>query len=252
MFPATNGQSKIRLVFPLCQRDGALLLANLRWQNELESKKDFTCVLSIESSTSPDLMQACHAEALKGYAGVESFVYPRAPIPKWPNAPNWAFQHAAQHMKHQAQPWFWMEPDCVPTKSCWLTVWNQQYFLRKKPLMGFIIPSMGHCNGTAIYPPNFPALSPKSMTCTNVAWDGLMKQDTIHLTADASDLMCHVWGIRNGRAQICGGEPAVFQTQAEVDAWVNPRAILFHRAKDTTLIARLRERRQTVMVLSQE
>lgn len=237
---------KIRVVLPLCQKDGPLLLQNLEWQKELDGVKDFDCVLAVESGTPASLIDSCVAAATLTYRSVQTFTYPRAPQLKWPNAPNWAFQHAARFMQRGRLPWFWMEPDCCPLKCSWLDVWNSQYFLRRKAIMGVIIPGMGHCNGTAIYPANFPILSPRSMTCTNVAWDGLMKSETIHLTADASDLLCHVWGIRNGRVHICCGEPAVFLTQKHVSDWVRPDAILLHRAKDTTLIQRLRERRTAI------
>lgn len=234
---------KIRVVLPLCQKDGPLLLQNLEWQKELDGVKDFDCVLAVEVGTHVSLMDSCEAAATLTYRSVQTFTYPRAPQLKWPNAPNWAFQHAARFMQRQQSPWFWMEPDCLPLRPGWLTVWNDRYVSARKPIMGYIIPNMGHCNGTAIYPANFPALSRLAMTCTDVAWDGLMKRETIHLTENAPDLMCHVWGIKGGRAMICGGDPAVFKSQADVDAWVNPKAVLFHRSKNTTLIERLRERR---------
>lgn len=234
---------KIRVVFPLCQKDGVLLLENLKWQVELDGRKDFDCIIAVEKGTRENLVESCINTASESYAWVETFFYPRAPKAKWPNAPNWVFQHTARHMHKQSSPWFWMEPDCLPLQPGWLAIWNQRYFDAAKPIMGFIIPNMGHCNGTAIYPANFPAICRKAMTCTDVAWDGLMKAETIHLTENAPDLMCQVWGIKNGKAMICGGEPAVFHTQSDVDQWVNPKAVLFHRSKNTTLIERLRERR---------
>lgn len=238
-----SNHQKIRVVFPLCGKDGSLLLENLKWQTELDGEKDFACTLAIESGTPGELTKPCLEEAGRTYRSVATFFYPRAPKAKWPNAPNWVFQHTARYMQRQSQPWFWMEPDCIALRPGWLTIWNDRYFVAGKPLMGFVIPRMGHCNGTAIYPANFPTFSRRAMTCTEVAWDGLMKAETIHLTANAQDLMCHVWGIKNGQALICGGEPAVFTSQAQVDAWVNPQAVLFHRSKNTTLIERLRERK---------
>lgn len=239
----TAASSKIRVVLPLCQKDGLLLLENLKWQTELDGHKEFNCILAVEAGTKTDLVQACLLEAAKSYQSLDIFTYPRVPKPKWPNAPNWVFQHVARHMQRQDDPWFFMEPDCIPLQPGWLPIWNERYLAAGKPLMGFIVPNMGHCNGTAVYPANFPALSRRAMTCTDVAWDDVMKAETIHLTTNAPDLMCHVWGIKNGVAMIYCGEPAVFTSQESVDEWVNLKAILFHRAKNTTLIERLRERR---------
>jgi hypothetical protein len=234
---------KIRVVFPLCQKDGKLLYENLRWQTELDGRKDFACIIAVESGTSSGLVDICTKEAAKSYSDVATFFYPRAPKPKWPNAPNWVFQHTARFMHRQGDPWFWMEADCLALRPGWLTIWNERYFSSGKPIMGCIVPQLGHCNGTAVYPANFPHLSRKAMTCTDVAWDGLMKPETIHLTENAPDLMCHVWGVKNGKALPFNGDPAVFKSQADVDAWVDPRAVLFHRSKNTTLIERLRERK---------
>lgn len=243
MYPNFSPEQKIRVVLPVCVKDAGLMAHNLVWQQELDGRKDFDCTLSIDASTPAPVRDEIEKLAWRTYADVEVLVYQPAPVSRWPNGPNWAFQKSAQHMARDKRPWFWMEPDCIPLKPHWLTVWNQAYHFHRKPIMGYVIPVMGHCNGTAVYPANFPMLSRQAMHCTDVAWDGLMKEETIHLTHNENQLLCHVWGIINGKAVPFGGEAAIFETQEQVQAWVNPRAVLFHRAKNSSLIERLREKR---------
>jgi hypothetical protein len=219
------------------------MLKNLDWQEEIDGRKDFDCVISADGSLTTNALYDLETIAWRTFSSVELCVYPEAPNSTWPFGPNWAFQHTAKYMERGGRPWFWMEPDCVALKSGWLNFLNQTYFRSRKPIMGVIIEGMGHCNGTAIYPANFPRLSPNSMRCTHLAWDGVMKDETIQHTADGKPMMCHVWGIENGKALAFGGSPAHFTSWEDVMRWVDPRAMVFHRAKDGSLIDQLRLKR---------
>lgn len=240
--PYKPNPKHIRVALPVCKRDMELMLHNLRWQRELDVRKDYDCVLSLDGELTPDEIVELESAAWDTFDWVDVNVYPTAPNKSWPQAPNWAFQHTARYMQKGSRPWFWMEPDCVPLCPDWLDVLNKEYWRCKKAIMGVIVEGMGHCNGTAIYPHNFPQLSRDSMECTDVAWDGLMKKDTIWTTHNVPHLMCHVWGITKGRAKPFGGSPAHFRTWSDVERWVNLSAVVFHRAKDSSLIDRLRER----------
>lgn len=239
-FAPVGGQ--IRVVLPVCPMDAHLMLVNLDWQEQLDGRKNYDCVLSIDGATSADLIHDLEIAAWRTYSNVEVYVYPTAPHPVWPNGPNWAFQHAARHMQPGGRSWFWMESDCMPLRPNWSSILNSEYHAARKPIMGVIVRGMGHCNGTAIYPPNFPKLSSAAMKCSDVAWDGAMKKETIHLTQDASHVMCHVWGIENGRARPFGGNPVHFKCWEDVERWVDLRAAVFHRAKDNSLVEQFRKR----------
>lgn len=249
MLPSFEPQARmLRVALPVCERDYWLMMNSLDWQEELDGRKDFDCVLSLDGGMSAEHRRDLEIAAWRTYASVETLLYPPPPVEAWPQAPNWAFQHTARYMQPGGRPWFWMEPDCVPLKPEWLYKLNQEYCVCRKPIMGVIVKGMGHCNGTAIYPANFPALSRAAMNCTDIAWDGLMKDETIKLTHDASRLICHVWGIKHQRAQPFGGDPAHFSCWSDVRRWVDLNAVVFHRAKDTSLIERLREMRRGLIL----
>jgi hypothetical protein len=71
-----------------------------------------------------------------------------------------------------------------------------------------------------------------------------MKDEMIWECHNAEPLIQHVWGIVNGQTHPILGEAPVFRTQNEVKSWLNPKAVLFHRCKDASLIDRLREIRK--------
>jgi hypothetical protein len=233
-------KNMMTVVLPVCRMDLTLMLKNLDWQEELDGRKNCACVLSLDGELSAEEIHRLEIAAWRTFSEVETCVYPTAPRPCWPDAPNWAFQHTARHMVRSCRAWFWMEPDCVPLQPGWFDVWNDEYFKWRKPIMGTIVEGMGHCNGTAVYPPNFPKLCPEAMTCTDTAWDGLMKSKTIRYTHNAYYLLCHVWGIENGQARPFGGDAAHFSSWEDVERWVDLRAVLFHRSKDGSLIDQFR------------
>lgn len=233
--------NRMRVVLPVCQKDCSLMLANLQWQYELDGRKQFDCVISADSSLPDSILNELIVAAYRTFSTVDLLVYETAPNTNWPNGPNWAFQQTARFMQDGKRAWFWMEPDCIPLCPGWLTVWNDAYFSQKRPIMGVVVEGMGHCNGTAVYPAKFPRICRAAMNCTDLAWDGEMRDETIGITYNAAHLLCHVWGIKNGKAMPFGGDPAHFETWEDVERWVNSEAILLHRCKDTSLIEQLRK-----------
>lgn len=232
--------NKIKVVLPVCDRDKALLYENLRWQYELDGIKNFDGMLAADASISEQWISLLEHEASRTFITLQKFLIPTPPQQKWPEAPNIMFQTVAREMERQGRSWFWMEPDCVPICPGWLDSINAEYLRCGKPIMGSIVEGMGHCNGTAIYPPNFPRLSRRAMRCTDSAWDGEMKKETISKTHNAVHLMCHVWGELNGRPQPFGGNPIQFNSWRDVEKFVDLRAVTYHRSKNESLIHQLR------------
>ncbi len=236
--------SRFMPVFPICERDLQMMIKSLEWMHELDGQQDEEVLLSIDDGTNKILVGEVEQAAKRAFSKVLKFAYERSPIPNWPHGPNWAFQNTADFMCGAInRPWLWMEADCVPLKSGWLSILQMEYERFGKPLMGNIVDGRGHVNGTAIYPANLADISPKAMNATHIAWDWEMKDDVIHLTHNVPHLMQHCWGIERGLPHPYNGNPASFPTQLEVDAWIIPTAVVFHRSKHGDLIDRLRERK---------
>lgn len=233
------------VALPFCNVDGPQAIKNLQWIHEMGGCPNTAALLSYEAGTIGQWTAAMESYARASFGQVHILCYPKPPRWGWPYAPNHAFQCTARHIsKFIRQPWLWLEADCVPLKAGWWDTLQAEYMRCGKPVMGPVVKDYGHVNGTAIYPADFAERSPKAMACTDTAFDWAMKPDTAPITHDASHLMCMVWGIENGVAMPHSGNAASFRTQADVDRWVCPGAVLFHRAKDGTLIDRLKERRK--------
>ena len=231
------------VVLPCCEKDLQMLIKNLQWMKDLDGQQHFDALVSQDPDTNRILAGQVMDAARAAFVHVDHFVYDRVPMPRWPFGPNWAFQSTAWHIYERVgRPWFWMEADCVPLREGWLSEWFDEYAHCGKPFMGAVVPGRQHMNGTAIYPANFPEVSPAAMKAADVAWDWVMQNDTIPLTHN-SKLLFHFWGVVNGMPHPYDGPPANFLTQADVDRWIPPHAVLVHRAKFGTLQDRLRERR---------
>jgi len=235
--------SNILVCLSFCKRDADLLIENLRWQQELGSARRFECGLVYDETIQFAKVDAVMRLTSPLFVNVHDFKYPKPPYQRWPNAPNYAFQHTARKMAEHGRPWFWMEPDCIPLKSGWMERLEQEYDQSGKPFMGPVVPNMGHINGVAIYPANTPDILKKGMQCTNSAWDSVSKQEMIPYAHDASHLMQHAWGLVNGRFTPQHGDPPVFKSK-DLLSQLLPTAVLFHRCKGTSLIERLREVRR--------
>lgn len=229
----------LTVVLPICERDTKPMLKNLQWMKHLGGCGGFNAVVFQDESMRAASAEGVISAAREVFTDVGVVRYDRPPVIRWPRAANWVFQCAAWFALEELKcPFFWMEADCVPVKRGWLDAWNDEYSKCGQPMMGAIVGTMGHCNGTAIYPADFAELSVAAMGALDIAWDWAMRPETIHLTHN-SKLMCHVWGIEGGKAMPFAGAAATFRSKQDVERWVCPESVLFHRSKDGTLIDQL-------------
>lgn len=237
-----RGHKSPIVVLPACDKDVTMLIKNVHWMAHLGGCHAYDAVISMDESMNQIIGKQLIEAAESVFASVRVMRYQRPPHTGWPWPANWAFQCTAWYALEELQrPFFWMEADCVPLKKGWLEAWFAEYRSCGKPLMGSIVNGRGHLNGTAIYPYNFAELSPTAMRSSGVAWDWEMRAETIHLSHH-SRLLCHVWGIENGMPSPYGGTAATFSEQSQVDRWVCPESVLFHRNKDGSLQELLKQR----------
>lgn len=238
------------LVLAICNKDAELAIANLEWQEELAvGKSEHDCLISYEESTRRDYIDKARAIASRIYRDVRLFLYPDSPVKTWPQAPNWAWQNTARFIPlHYKTPWLWLEADAIPLKPGWLERLDEEYLKAGKPLMGAVIEGVvpgSHINGVAVYPADVAQITIKGLLCEKAAWDVVMAAETVDQRHNASHLIHHCWGIKDGRISQTMGEPASFKELQNVYDWVDLNAVLCHRCKDTSLIHWLRVMRST-------
>lgn len=239
-----NDLHAFNLVFAPCRKDVHLLKLNLEWMHELDGQHDFSAYLVYDASIPLVELHRVGELGRKAFAVWKQWEYPPPRKPGWPQAPNWAFQHTARYMKTLKRSWFWYEPDAWPLKAGWLNVIEDEYRKCGKPIMGPIVPGMGHMNGVAIYPYNFCDISRLAMTCTDTAWDAISKPDIQGKVHDALHLMAHFWGLGVGCFTYFDGIGSPTFPDEKRLAWIPGTAVMVHRVKDNTLVAQLRKIRQ--------
>lgn len=156
----------------------------------------------------------------------------------WPLSANMMFMAGA---KAAGQPFFWLEPDAVPLKAKWLETLDSAYKKCGKPFMGPVMectqPGLPprYMAGTACYPAD--ALKYIEPMLRGRAWD-IDSADLVLPQAAHTDLIHHLWG-----------EPSNPPTFAEHNVpgtnmfclnQINPKAVVFHRNKDGSLIRLLK------------
>lgn len=240
--PPDEPDKKLLVVLPFCNKDASLFVKNLDWMLELDGHIPFECLLSWEEGTSRPNIHSMTTRAERLFLGVRTLEYPRPPAGCWP--PTIAFVHAARAIQNMWEgAWFWCEYDLIPIRRGWVqTLWDL-YCRAGKPFMGPIVAGQGHMNGTGFYPADTPTRIPRAMLDLGAAWDVSMKEEMIRQCHDCGQLLQHVWVVdRRGRFQPNGGgPPPTFRDQHSLNQLL-PGAFAFHRSKDGTLIARLRER----------
>lgn len=223
----------LKIVLPVCEKDLPLAQSHAQWLRSLNVKYPNTAVVCLDHSFHHPLVDQFIALVGQLFASVECFRYPKPPVPLWPQAPNWAFQHVARHMTAQTDAWLWLEADASLLYGDSIQRIEQAYLAHGKSWMGAIVPPSNHLNGVAVYPHNAAELMPRAMSCTNIAWDFIHPIETAGDCHDASELFCHVWVIDQHGNALKHGPGAVPQrfTPENMKHWITPNAVLFHRAK---------------------
>lgn len=230
----------IKIILPVCKSDFDLAYAHAEWLASL-GKQPFTAVVAWDKSLNTPAMGRLLCLFTNAFEKIEHMRYPAPPLLAWPQAPNWAFQHIAHQMAEQQHPWLWLEADAVILRKDAFKVINSEYHRRGKSWMGPTVPNQGNTNGVCVYPSNAASRMPRAMEVRDVAWDYAMTDDISSDRDDCSDLFSHVWIIVGDEAKSTGiGEAPKNFTTARANKWIHPGSVLFHRSKDSSLVALLR------------
>lgn len=239
------------LVIPFCIKDCKSALNNIRWARELDGKLPFHAMLAYDSDVPQEYVDKIVAESELTFSKVTKLRYQEwMGNPTWPNPQNYAFQTVVwEIINNQKEPFLFWEPDAIPIRKKWAHDLWRDYQACGKAFMGHVVHGVVsrtsmHLNGVAIYPPNPHEYSSGMMIPPEgVAWD-VAGSDGCIQNARHSSLIMNVWEADSGFKPVTsGGTPPTFPNQTAVDALVDFDAALFHRCKDSTLIDRLRERR---------
>lgn len=239
------------IVTAFCQNDAALTKKLYKWIAELSVHPvgDYSCLLIADSAVSPEMQKEIVVEAKKSFGVVSKLVVTTTAK----HAPNGMFLDAARWISQCGKlPWLWLEPDCVPLTSDWLSELSEEYYTSPMRYMGPIIRQEGqeglpaaHLTGCSIYPHDayldYQKMEERLMN-ENVAWD-IESASAIVPRSKHTKLIHHFWGTPE--------MPPVFVLERKPDDpknfvtpnFVSNDAVMFHRSKDGRLIDLLTEGR---------
>lgn len=235
------------VVLPFCSKDYSQAMDMLRWIQELGGCKNNDILLLGDFKMDKRDTDAIHNLAEKSFRKVESIRTPYSlPNESWPIGPNWMFETALRYVyEHYNNPFYWLEPDCVPLKPGWLERLESEYYKSGKPFMGAIVHSSGqanlpgdHLTGCAIYPNNAHEYlehiygSPK-------AFDMESAETVVPLTHNTR-LHHHFWGQKNFSPTFRKDNQPDNPRNTLLLKTIPKEAVIFHRSKDGSLIKLLR------------
>lgn len=225
-------------------KDQAIRLAN--WIRHLGGVKHHDCLLVIDTGTTEtDVIEPLH-EAFSSVATIKC-----APVGSqgtWGSgttdatAANEMWLAGANCVFHrQKVPFFWLEPDAVPTRSTWLDEIEAEYKTCGKRFMGAFVdipPHEQHMSGVSVYPADVANHSVDMMQPGQIAWDYAGRNDTVvRKKANFTNLIQHEYRI--------DGEAPTFPTIESMSV-IRPETAVFHRCKNDSLVQRLREQEVSI------
>lgn len=230
------------LVIAFCHKDARQAAKLLQWMFELDGQDpQHRCLVVAAKGIKDELALEVEAAAKQAFVTAKMVHTTVVDERGWPQSCNTLFTCAASYIHDTLKcPFWWNEPDCVPLKSGWLTVLEEEYKKGKKPFMGSVVHKpCTHLTGCALYPHDIGFYNHKLLGVNNpIAWDCIAPELTIQHTHHTA-LFQHCWDDPKT------GKVATFP-DAQSLSMLRDDAIIFHRNKDLTLIDRLRERRVAI------
>lgn len=232
------------IILAYCRKDTQQAINLLRWMFELDGlhpRHELLLVAAAELSDSA-LKQVADSARL-AFSSVTTIKPVKSIENGWPGACNHLFRTAAFHIARAKKwPFFqWIEPDCIPLVSGAFDQTEAAYLTAARPFLGNTVHQpINHLPGNAIYPIDIKRWNPWIMQAVKrgkdeIAWDCIRPDLTLRHTTD-SPLFQHVW------VAMGTDHPQTFKDQKSLSI-LRKDAVFFHRNKDHSLIARLRERR---------
>lgn len=225
---ATTGTRPLTIVLGFHHGDADMASDLLKWIEQLGPYKSHRILLVSNASCTAEDDSKVIASANSAFGKVDFVKQDKRLNLGWPGEANALIGIAMRYVyMYIKTPWLWLEPDAVPLKPQWLDLLQKEYLAAGKPYMGAL--QKMFLAGVAIYPWDAILDFTQHISSTVAAWDQL-GGSVIVSKSRITDLIQHDWG----------SAPDNAPTFTDLSR-INPKAVLFHRCKDGSLIRILRE-----------
>lgn len=243
------------IVIPVSSHDASLIPAFSKAVRHFGAQSGFEAVVVARPSDEG------HAQDLKQeldglFDSVTVHVFSQDGPSGWPLGANFYWSstiHYVQTVRRSAQPWLWMELDCVPLAKDWAMRLLTEYNLAKMPFMGVkqkthatdnmgqIAAAGDHMVGAGIYPANISQFSqlwpfvPQMPTPFDVVcqWEIVPRLHDTKLIQHGFRTRKYT---RKPDGTLQGVDENEFPHGIRFDQPVRPDAVLFHGCDDGSLI----------------
>jgi len=230
---------------PVWEKDFDRLLNMLSWCRQLGRCPEHDAVIVADAGMEARLVLSLKQEAEKSFKSVE-IICTEESVLGWPQGANSLFLTAARFAQKRNVPFLFHEPDAIPLKPGWLDSIQIHYQAAGARYMGALVPCNDprlpaiHLSGCAVYPAYaYSEIGKEIEAHPDKAFD-ISSAPIVAPQAVNSDLFHFLWGMSN--------DPPTFASRRisgtstfDLD-FLSPKACLFHRQKDGTLIDLLRKR----------
>jgi hypothetical protein len=231
--------------YPVWEKDYDSLLNNLVWARQLGGCHEHDAVIVADADMEATKVFDLKREAERSFKSVAVEATDQSVV-GWPTGANSLFLAAARFCQQRKTPFLFCEPDAIPLKPAWLDSLEVHYRALGAKYMGSLVkcsdprlPAV-HLPGVSVYPSDaYSELGPTIVGNPSVAFD----ISTAHLSvpkATDSKLFSALWGMKDNPPTFA--ENRVPGTNVFDLNFLDPKAVIYHRCKDGTLIDLLRKR----------
>lgn len=231
------------VALPVYQRDINLALNLLNWIQQLGGCPAHESVIVADAATPAGLCLQLRQAALRCFHSTEIITNPQSVL-GWPQGPNSLWLAAANYAKHKREPFLFLETDAIPLMPNWLDQIAIHYRAKGARYLGRLVPCqtpgmpVQHFTGVGVYPDTaYDELASMIRGSPNTAFD-LSTAGYLAPIATDSELIQHLWGEKNNAPKFASrGIPGTSTFGLD---YLHPKAVIFHRNKDHSLIRMLR------------
>lgn len=225
-----------------CRKDITQASDLITWIGELDVVLPQHELLLVAASTISESEVSAMVIKAKAIFSKVSAIKQREPdTGQWPQMPNKMFRAAWEWVRqNQKGPWALIEPDCVPLASGWLDALASEYHRVGKPFFGAIHDQpYRHLNGVMVYPQDVAKYNQFMPNATDRAWD-LTREDLTMRHGHGTHLIQRA--LKDPSERNRDNQCYTFPTQESLRI-IRDGCVLWHGVRDSSLINRLRERR---------
>lgn len=232
-------------VFPFYEGDADRMLGLLEWIYDLGGCMSHDALLVADAGVDWQRCLEVKKLAAKSFKTVAMVTNEQSVI-GWIEGPKSLFLRACEYANDHRVPFLQMETDAIPLVADWLEQIRDAYRAKGRAVMGHVytcdqpgLPKV-MMSGIAVY--CYDTISAEKKIREGAHWDVALSSVLLPDQYDHTPLIHHLWGEKDNPPTFVRTKTDYTSKQPFTLADIPKEAVIFHRNKDGTLEALLREK----------